>query len=217
MVTSASGVQSQNSAISPTAPQPTSTAPVTSFAQQLAAELEDRLGKSRNGARVEIDIQPSAGQNSDGRQFVVTVKDPNGETAKAEGDPLSGFFGPFGFVGGNQYNPSATGSAPGAETEEPYTGWVPPSEPQMQVVQAAGMSETSLRPTMDSLVASDMQAYLNAPEEVRQMSGLTMPQYEETARMYARLYPGSPDAANLEANIAKYAEYYARFLNAPVS
>jgi len=47
----------------------------TDFAQQLMTAIEGLLQKSGNGSQFEIDIAPKQGQNSDGSQLIVTVKD----------------------------------------------------------------------------------------------------------------------------------------------
>jgi hypothetical protein len=53
----------------------TSTTAISSFAQQLAATLEQYLNSSENGSQIEIDIQPASGADSEGG-LVVTVKSP---------------------------------------------------------------------------------------------------------------------------------------------
>jgi hypothetical protein len=66
----------------------TSSAPTTSFAQQLATALEQYLGQAGNGTQLEIDIQPAASQDSaTGRQdsatgqYVVTVTTPQSSSS----------------------------------------------------------------------------------------------------------------------------------------
>ena len=49
---------------------------VDSFAQQLASALQSYLGSSGTGSQLDISIQKSPGQNSDGRQYIVTVNPP---------------------------------------------------------------------------------------------------------------------------------------------
>ncbi|MBV8846583.1 MAG: hypothetical protein JO307_27575 [Bryobacterales bacterium] len=66
--------------------QPVSTASTDSFAQQLAATLQQYLNPSQNGSpngsQVELDIQPASGQGSaDG--YIVTVKTVPGTPAAA--------------------------------------------------------------------------------------------------------------------------------------
>ncbi|HLH45126.1 MAG TPA: hypothetical protein VKV74_19205 [Bryobacteraceae bacterium] len=64
----------------------TSAASATSFAQQLAATLEQYLNQS-NPSAVQIDIQPESSQNSDGSsasgQFLVTATTPSVASAPA--------------------------------------------------------------------------------------------------------------------------------------
>jgi hypothetical protein len=59
-------------------------ASTTSFAEQLASILTGYLNPSGNGSHIEIDVEAAPGQDSDTRQFVVTVKDlPSTQTAPA--------------------------------------------------------------------------------------------------------------------------------------
>src|SRR5215471_1556225 len=59
---------------------PASTTSVNSFAQQLAASLEQYLNQSRNGSQLEVDIQSALGtsteQGSSTGQFLITVRTP---------------------------------------------------------------------------------------------------------------------------------------------
>src|SRR5260221_1778022 len=58
-------------------PQPANAPTNTgSFAQQLAAAIQNYLGSTTSGAGIHIDIVPNGSQNSGTRQFVVTVTDP---------------------------------------------------------------------------------------------------------------------------------------------
>jgi len=62
--------------------------PANSFAQQLVSAIQDYLGRTDPGTRLQIDIQPNNGQGSGARQFIVTVTDPNaGAPADAAAPP----------------------------------------------------------------------------------------------------------------------------------
>jgi hypothetical protein len=54
----------------------------TDFSQQLMTAIEGLLQKSGNGSQFEIDITPKQGQNSDGSQLIVTVKDLSSTTSQ---------------------------------------------------------------------------------------------------------------------------------------
>ncbi|HEY7333981.1 MAG TPA: hypothetical protein VH639_03790 [Bryobacteraceae bacterium] len=51
----------------------TSAGSIDSFAQQLAATLEQYLGQSANGSGIQLNIQPQSSQNSGDGQFLVTA------------------------------------------------------------------------------------------------------------------------------------------------
>jgi hypothetical protein len=86
MVQATSGVQSSNTA-NDIVFNGTAAAGSTDFAQQLATALEGLLQNSGNGSQFEIDIAPSQGQNSDGSQLTVTVKDVTSPTASNSSSP----------------------------------------------------------------------------------------------------------------------------------
>jgi len=73
MVQSTSGIQSSNAANDIILNTTTKTG-TNDFAQQLMTAIEGLLQNSGNGSQFEIDIAPSQGQNSDGSQLTVTVK-----------------------------------------------------------------------------------------------------------------------------------------------
>jgi len=96
MVSATSGTQANGANILLSAPA--STASVNSFAEQLAATLEQYLNQSRNGSQLEVDIQSappsSTEQGSSSGQFLVTVRtpqslDPNSSAASQTPSPLS--------------------------------------------------------------------------------------------------------------------------------
>jgi hypothetical protein len=58
--------------------QTTPSASTDSFTQQLASALEGYLAKSGNSSNLQIDIQTTQSQDSGVRQFLVTVKNPDG-------------------------------------------------------------------------------------------------------------------------------------------
>src|SRR5271168_4478298 len=74
MVQATSGIQSSNAA-NDIVFNGTPSVGTADFAQQLMTAIEGLLQKSGNGSQFEIDIAPSQGQNSDGSQLTVTVKD----------------------------------------------------------------------------------------------------------------------------------------------
>jgi hypothetical protein len=48
---------------------------ISSFASQLTSAIEQMVGNSNTGSRIEIDLSTVPGQNSDGRQISVVLKD----------------------------------------------------------------------------------------------------------------------------------------------
>jgi hypothetical protein len=70
----------------------TSSASSASFAQQLAAALEQCLSQSGNGSQLEIEVQPASRQDSDSGQYIVTVtkpqnSQPSSSTSASSTDP----------------------------------------------------------------------------------------------------------------------------------
>ena len=59
---------------------PTDSASTTSFAQQLAAALENYLGSSGSASNLQVNIQSTGSQTSGNRQFLVTVTNPGTTT-----------------------------------------------------------------------------------------------------------------------------------------
>jgi hypothetical protein len=55
---------------------PTNSASTTSFAQQLAAALENYLGSSGQASNLQVNIQSTGSQTPGARQFIVTVTNP---------------------------------------------------------------------------------------------------------------------------------------------
>lgn len=80
MVQSTSGIQSSNAA-NEFILNATPSLGTTDFAQQLLTAIEGLLQNSENGSKFEIDITPSQGQNSDGSQLTVTVKNTSAASA----------------------------------------------------------------------------------------------------------------------------------------
>jgi len=83
MVHSIAGSQPSGifSGISPQGATPSGS--ISSFTDQLAAALEGYLSQAGDGSHLEIDIQATQSQNSGVRQFIVTVKDPAGESQQS--------------------------------------------------------------------------------------------------------------------------------------
>src|SRR5271163_606366 len=79
MVQATSGIQSSNAA-NDIVFNGTPSVGTADFAQQLMTAIEGLLQKSGNGSQFEIDITPGQGQNSDGSQLTVTVKDVTSAT-----------------------------------------------------------------------------------------------------------------------------------------
>ncbi len=90
MVSSTNGVQSANAAAGLSFTATTPAASMDSFAQQLLTAIEGYLDKSGNTGQLEIDIQKQPqSQNSDSRQFIVTLKNPGTPPSTANVTPMS--------------------------------------------------------------------------------------------------------------------------------
>ena|SRR5271168_3125273 len=112
MVQATSGIQSSNAA-NDIVFNGTPSVGTADFAQQLMTAIEGLLQKSGNGSQFEIDIAPSQGQNSDGSQLTVTVKDV---TSPASPAPSTSTATPVTLM--SSVTPTSTTSVP-ASTQTP--------------------------------------------------------------------------------------------------
>jgi hypothetical protein len=114
MVSSITDSQSSN-VLAGLSPKPaTPSASASSFTDQLVAALEGYLSQSAGGSNLEIDIQTTQSQDSGVRQFLVTVKNPDGAPAPTVTAPSTSA-SVTGFVS----VPQAAASAPQAAASTP--------------------------------------------------------------------------------------------------
>lgn len=80
MVSPTNATNSLAAATTFTLSAPSSSATTDSFAQQLAAALENYLGTGSNTSSLQVNIQSTGSQTSGNRQFLVTVTNPDATT-----------------------------------------------------------------------------------------------------------------------------------------
>jgi hypothetical protein len=118
-----------------------------SFAQQLAAALEQYLGQPGNGSNLEIDIQPSQSQNSGGSQFLVTVKSSTAAPAAALTAPPAGTQAPLAPAPA-----TLTATAGGRASAAGSASQIPPAPPGFDNVPFG--SSFSTVPALDAQLAA---------------------------------------------------------------
>jgi len=121
MVSSLFGTQVANTLAGVSPQQTTPSASTTSFTEQLTDALGGRLSQSGNGSNLDLDIQPTQSQNSGVRQFIVTVKNPDG--APEQTAALA-----------NDFSPASVPAASGTSTLAPASA--APSAPLDEAAQA---------------------------------------------------------------------------------
>ena len=162
MVSSITDSQSRHNLTGTSSQQTTPSGSTDSFTAQLASALEGYLSQSGNNSNLEINIQSTKSQDSGVRQFLVTVKNPDG--AAVPTTPAAA--GPGAAT--NSSSPAAT--TPAASADPPtatFFGFV--STPAVASAAAAGStSGTDAAPAKPPV--SEVDAYWAAqPPEVQQL------------------------------------------------
>jgi hypothetical protein len=89
MITLSGTAAADSSASSPASRSTTPEKSASSFADQLAAAIQQTLANAKTGSTIEIDVTAESNQNSDTRHFTINVKSAAAPAAAAAPDPLS--------------------------------------------------------------------------------------------------------------------------------
>jgi hypothetical protein len=145
MITLTGTVTPDNSSVPATSSGASSSATVSSFAEQLTSAIEQMLGQSKSGSQIEIDVSAAPNQDSGNQQFTVVVRDVS--------VPIS----PLTWAAALAGNLPPASSQSAQQPAPPASTSTPPSTPA--TVPANADIPTSSPTTPDRSAMSEVDAY----------------------------------------------------------